>query len=103
LEKKRNTLNFKERQLCLSTNPCLSTVPIYESKNGAHSETFLSRLKFYVPFVLVATKCNKIDYLFEKWKIRGPIFNFTYKHNYWKIHTFKDTNANNEQESIDCY
>ncbi len=61
---------------------------IYESKNGAHNETFPNRLKFYVPFVLVATRCNKVDYWFEKQKIKGPILNLTYKHNYQKIHTF---------------
>jgi hypothetical protein len=46
---------------------------IYESKYGAHNEIFLSRLKFYIPFVLVATRCNKVDYWFEKRRIRGPI------------------------------
>jgi hypothetical protein len=74
-KEKLNTLNFKERQLCLSMNPCLSTMPIYESKNSAHSETFCNRLKSYIAFVLVATKCNKIDYWFDKRRIRGPIFN----------------------------
>jgi len=64
--------------------------------NGLHSETFLSSLKFYVPFLLVATRCNKVDCWFEKQRIKGPIFSFTYKHNYRKINTFKDINANNE-------
>ncbi len=61
-KEKLNTLSFKERQLCLSTNPCLSTMPIYEPKIFAIYKTFFNRLKFYIPFVLVATRCNKIDY-----------------------------------------
>jgi hypothetical protein len=77
-------------------NPCLSTVAIYESKNGVHSETFLNRLKFYIPFFLVATMHNKVDYWFEKWRIKGPIFDLTYKHNYQKMHTFINTNASNK-------
>jgi hypothetical protein len=57
-KEKLNPLSFKEKQ------PCLSTMPIYESQNGVHSETFFSRLKFYMPFALVATRCNKVDYWF---------------------------------------
>jgi hypothetical protein len=41
-------------------------MPIYESKNNVHSETFFNKLKYNEPFVLVATRCNKIDYWFEK-------------------------------------
>ncbi len=44
-------------------------MPIYESKNGAHNETIFSRLNFYVPFVLVATKCNKVDYWLKSEKL----------------------------------
>jgi hypothetical protein len=77
-------------------NPCLSTMPIYKSKTCAYSETFFNRLVFYIPFVLVATRCNKIDYWFGKWKIKGTIFNLTYKHNCQKIHTLKYTNVSNE-------
>jgi hypothetical protein len=59
--------------MCLSTNPCLSIVLIYKSKYGAHNETFFSRLKSYIPFVLITTRCNKVDYWFEKQRIRGLI------------------------------
>ncbi len=95
-KEKLNTLSFKERQLCLSMNPCLFTMPIYESKNCVHNETFFNRLKSYIPFVLVVTKRNKVDYWFEKQRIKGPIFNLNYKHNCQKIHTLKDINASNE-------
>jgi hypothetical protein len=81
---------------CLSMNPCLSTMLIYKSKNCVHSETFFNRLKFYTPFVLVATRHNKVDYWFGKQRIKGPIFNLTYKHNCQKNHTLKNTNAKNE-------
>jgi hypothetical protein len=64
--------------------------------NGLHNETFINSLKFYVPFPLMATRCNKVDHWFEKQRIKGPILSFTYKHNYQKIHTFKNINANNE-------
>jgi hypothetical protein len=72
------------------------SMPVYESKNGVHSETFFSRFNFYIPCVLVATMHNKVDYWFEKWRIKGPIFYLTYKHNYQKMHTFDDTNVNNK-------
>jgi hypothetical protein len=95
-KEKLNTLSFKERQLCLSMNSCLSTMPIYESKNCAHSETFFNRLKSYTPFVLMDTMCKKVDYWFEKRRIRGPIFNLNYRHNCQKIDTLKDINPSNE-------
>jgi hypothetical protein len=72
------------------------SMPIYKSKNCAHNETFFSRLKFYIPFVFMATRHNKIDYWFGKQRIKGLIFNLTYKQNCQKIHTLKDTNASNE-------
>jgi hypothetical protein len=78
-KEKLNTLSFKEKQLCVSMNPCLSTMLIYESKTCVHNETFFNRLKSYIPFVLVATTRNKVDYRFEKQRIRGPIFNLKYK------------------------
>ncbi len=42
-KEKLNPFSFRKRQLCLSMNPCLSTMPIYESKNEVYSETFFSR------------------------------------------------------------
>ncbi len=48
-------------------------------------KTFLNSLKFHIPFLLLPTNCNKIDYRFEKQKMKGPNFCFTYKHNYKKF------------------
>ncbi len=48
-------------------------------------KTYPSSLKLYIPFLLVATKCNKTDYWFEKQRMRGPNFCLTYKHNYKKF------------------
>jgi len=65
-------------------------------------KTFFS-LKFYIYFFLVATKCKKVDYWFEKPRMKGLDFSLTYKHNYQKFTHLKKTNATNELESIDCY
>jgi hypothetical protein len=47
-------------------------------------------------FFLVATKCEKIDYWFEKPRMRGPNFSLAYKHNYQNLTHLKRTNATNE-------
>jgi len=48
-------------------------------------KTFHSSLKLYIPFLLVATKCNKANYWFEKRTMRGPNSCFTYKYSYKKF------------------
>jgi hypothetical protein len=53
--------------------PIHKFMPTYKSKNCAHNETCFSRLEFYIPFVLVAIRRNKVDYWFRKQRIRGPI------------------------------
>jgi len=58
-------------------------------------KTFLS-LKFHIQFLLVATKCKKVDYWFEKPRMKGPNFSLTYKHNYKKFTHLNKTNATNE-------
>jgi hypothetical protein len=78
-------------------------MPIYESKNDVHSETFFSRLKFYVPFVLVAIRCNKVDYWLKSEELEVQFLTSTKQHNYRKLHTLKNTNASNELKSIYCY
>jgi len=51
-------------------------MPIYKSKNNAHYD-FFNILKIYLPFVLMTTKCSKVDYWFQKQRIRGTILNLT--------------------------
>jgi hypothetical protein len=79
-KKKFNSLSFKERPPCLFFNN--GYTHIYGSKNGAHSKNIFNNLKFYIPFFLVATRCNKVEYWFEKSRMRGPNLSFTYKHKY---------------------
>jgi hypothetical protein len=57
-------LSFKERQPCQSDNGYI----VYKSKN------ILSSFKFYIPFVLVATKCNIVDYWLKKHERKVQIF-----------------------------
>ncbi len=57
-------------------------------------KTFFNSLKFHIPFLLLPTNCNKIDYWFEKQKMKGPNFCFTYKHNYKKITHLPPMNKN---------
>jgi hypothetical protein len=46
---------------------------------------FFCSLKFYIPFFLVATKCNIADYWFKKSIMRRPKFIFNYKCNYQNL------------------
>jgi len=66
-------------------------------------KTFFNSLKSYIPFLLVPTKCNKIDYWFEKQKMKGPNFSFTYKHKYKKFTHLKTPMPPMNKKSIDCY
>ncbi len=55
---------------------------VYKSKYVIHSFKKISGFKFYIPFLLVATKCNIIDYWFYEPKMKGPKFSLNYKWNY---------------------
>jgi hypothetical protein len=71
-KEKLKYLSFKERPPCQFDNGYI----VYGSKN------ILSSFKFYIPFLLVATKCNIVDYWFLKTWMKGPKFNLNYKWNY---------------------
>jgi hypothetical protein len=96
---KRNSIFWVSKKNYNHTYPTMATL-IYESKKSLHSETFFNRLKFYITFVLVATRCNKVDYWFEKRRMKGPNFCLTYKHNYQKFTHLKtlmlEMNKNNK-------
>jgi hypothetical protein len=55
---------------------------VYRSKYGIPRFKKINRFKFYISFLLVATKCTIMDYWFYKPKMKGPKFSFNYKCNY---------------------
>jgi hypothetical protein len=78
---KRNSIFFvlnKSNHVYLT----MATLTFMNLKMVFIIKKILSSLKLYIPFLLTATRCNKVDYWFEKPRMKGPNFCLVYKHNF---------------------
>jgi len=81
MKKNSNIRNLKKGHHAKSNNG----YNVYGSKHVICSKCFFCSLKFYIPFFLVTTKCNIVDYWFKKPIMKHPKFIFNCKCNYQNL------------------